>query len=276
MSKDSPIAFFDSGVGGLPYLRWAMDRLPAERFEYLADNAHFPYGTKGHDELLGMILDSAEAMIAAFRPKAFVVACNTASVTALEALRNCHPEIPFVGTVPAIKPAAERSRKKRIGFLATRRTVNDPYSQRLVDKFASGCEVVKVAGTDIVEFVERRNFSATEAEREAVIAEAAEAFGKAGVDEVVLACTHFLYLGPTIERMLGPGVGLVDSREGVGRQLERVLAAAGLLRDGGAGGASLWLSGDPGPAHDYARFAGLFGIGYGGALAGAARAGCRG
>jgi glutamate racemase len=262
---DRPIAFFDSGVGGLPYLALARDRLPSEDFRYLADRANFPYGTKGHDELLGLILRAVDRFVALVDPKLVVIACNTASVVALEALRNCHPDLPFIGTVPAIKPAAERSSARRIGILATRRTVGDPYSQMLVDKFARDCEVTKIAGSDIVEFVEHRYFGSGAEERMAVVAEAIEAFKEAGVDQVVLGCTHFLYLRPEIEAMLGPGVGLVDSREGVVSRLVSVLTERDAYRaPGSAGSGRFYLSGREPFGPDHEGFAAMFGLKLGG------------
>jgi glutamate racemase len=263
-----PIVFFDSGVGGLPYLDWTRRRLPAERFCFLADSANFPYGTKAHDELRDLILGAVDALIPALDPKLVVVACNSASVTALDALRAAHPDIPFVGTVPAVKPAAERSRAKRIGVLATRRTVNDPYTKDLVDRFASGCQVVSLAGTDIVEFVEHRYFGATEAEKEAVVAEAIREFRDKGVDEVVLACTHFLYLADTITRLLGPSVELVDSREGVCKRVGILLDRGDIRAPAGPVPARpmLYLSGEPPNPNDYDRFAGLWDMEFAGRL----------
>lgn len=226
--NDRPVAFLDSGVGGLPYLAWARERLPAERFVYLADRANFPYGPKSPADVLRAVVSAVESLLRIVNPKAIVIACNTATVVALAELRRSFPAVPFVGVVPAVKPASEHSAHRRIGVLATRRTVEDPYLVNLIETWASDCLVVKVAGGDIVEFVEKRYLHAPKRERFEVFRDAVEAFGSSGVDSVVLGCTHFLFLHDEIRESLPAGVEIIDSREGVGRQLMRVLSERGL------------------------------------------------
>ena len=141
-----PIAFLDSGVGGLPYLEMAREHLPKENFIYLADRKNFPYGTKSAEEVFAAVAVLTDRILAAEKPKVFVLACNTMSVVALTRLRKLYPRLPFVGVVPAVKPAAERTKVKRIGVLATNRTLQDAYLDDLIRRFASSCEVVRVAG----------------------------------------------------------------------------------------------------------------------------------
>lgn len=278
-----PVAFLDSGVGGLPYLAWARERLPAERFVYLADRANFPYGTKSADAVLGAVTAAVESLQRTEDPKAVVIACNTATVVALEALRRRFPAVPFIGVVPAVKRASEHSAHRRIGVLATRRTVEDPYLANLIETWASDCLVVKVAGGDIVEFVERRYLHAPKHERFEVFRDAVEAFGSSGVDSVVLGCTHFLFLHDEIRERLPAGVEIIDSREGVGRQLIRVLSERGLLAGADRSAAEqeavtgrlparFYVTGTLPVEERYREFASMFGLEFCGVLEGAADA----
>ncbi|MDR3200332.1 MAG: aspartate/glutamate racemase family protein, partial [Spirochaetales bacterium] len=131
-SADAPVAFLDSGVGGLPYLQWVRKHLPGENYIYLADRKYFPYGPKTPDRVFSAVAEGVEKFIKTFDPKLFVLACNTASVSALERLRQAFPAKTFVGTVPAVKPAAEYSKNKRIGVLATNATVHAHYLDSLI------------------------------------------------------------------------------------------------------------------------------------------------
>jgi glutamate racemase len=219
-----PVLCLDSGIGGLPYLELARQSLPGESFAYLADTAQFPYGQKSPARVRAAIMEAARRGIEALRPRAVVVACNTASVVALQSLRERYA-VPFVGTVPAIKPAALATRSGRVGLLATRRTVHTRYLKGMIRSFAARCRVVLVPAPGVVDFVERRWFEASPAERRAIAVRAAATMRRRGVDVVVLACTHFLHLEAELRAVLGDGIRLIDSRDGVVRQLGRVLAA---------------------------------------------------
>jgi len=258
-NSDAPIAFLDSGVGGLPYLERARDFLPNENFFYVADRANFPYGLKSSDQVRSAVLSLVDRILAKERPKAFVLACNTMSVVALEKLRKLHPGLPFVGVVPAIKPAAERTAKKRIGVFATNRTLQDAYVDDLIRKFASSCEIVRVAGPGIVDFVETKLFFSTADDRKEVIIDAARTFKARGVDKVVLGCTHFLYVRDELHAELGDGVEIIDSREGVVKQLLRVLDSRRLRSARKVPGAGrFYLTGPEAPEKQYYGFADRF------------------
>jgi glutamate racemase len=225
----------DSGIGGLPYLDAARRYLPAQAFVYLADREGFPYGSKGREEVEAIVLDRVRRLIASWKPRAIVIACNTASQAALAAVRAAHPGMPVIGTVPAIKPAAERSRRGSIGVLATEGTISDPYLDDLVARFATGTKVSLRGAQELVDFVELRLVGASSAERREAVLPHALALVEAGVDVIVLACTHFLHLADDIadcatelSRERGGGaVEVIDSREGVARRLARVLAESG-------------------------------------------------
>jgi len=180
-------------------------------------------------DIVENVISLAGRLVERERPRLIVIACNTASVVALDDLRRRFP-LPLVGTVPAVKPAAAWSRGRRIGVLATQRTVEGDYLRGLVERFAGGCEVVGLPANDLVAFVENDLHRASAEERVArAVAEAARVRG-AGVDTVVLGCTHFLHLEVELRDAFGPDVLLVDSRDGVARQAVRLAGghAAGL------------------------------------------------
>jgi len=224
-----PVAVFDSGIGGLPYLAAARAALPAESFIYLADRAGFPYGTKPREEVRDLVLRLISSLVGEYSPKAVVIACNTASQAALEAARRAHPGLPIIGTVPAVKPAAERSRSGVIGIMASAGAVEDPYLDSLVARHARGLTVIREGAQALVAFVERRSAVAGADERREAVAPYVRRLVDGGADELVLACTHFLHLRDDIAAVAGRGVEVVDSLTGVVARLRQVLSERGLL-----------------------------------------------
>lgn len=222
MSNNKPIVFFDSGVGGLPYLKLALEKLPRESFIYVADRRNYPYGHKSAEHIRQEVVRAIADITKRFDPKLITIACNTASVVALDALRKRF-DLPFVGVVPAIKPAAALTRNRRVGVLATQQTLANEYIADLIRKFAGGCEVVLIPASKLRDLIEERFFSVTEAEKRAVVLEAARKVQSSRVDAVVLACTHFLHVEGLFREILDSTTLLVDSRQGVVSQLARVL-----------------------------------------------------
>jgi glutamate racemase len=256
----------DSGVGGLPYLETIRALMPGEAFVYLADRAGFPYGTKTAAEIVDLVLDRVARLVDAFSPKALVIACNTASQAALQAVRAAHPGLPIVGTVPAVKPAALRTRSGIIGVMATEKAVGDPYLDELVTRHAGGVTVLREPAQDLVAFVEKSLIGATPAERRRAVAAHVGRLVAAGADEIVLACTHFLHVAADIEAAaaeLGSSLGgvrveAVDSRDGVAKRLLSLLYPDGRpAAQAGAADADgvLLLSGPPPFEKAYAAFA---------------------
>ncbi len=229
------VAVMDSGVGGLPYLESARALMPRASFVYLADREGFPYGSKTREEVEAIVRDRVDRLVEDFAPEVVVIACNTASQAALAAVRADHPGLPVIGTVPAVKPAAERTRSGVIGVLATEGTVQDPYLDELEERFAKGRLVVRRAAQDLVSFVERRLLGAGAEELREILRPHVAFLVDKGVDEIVLACTHFLHVADEIEGLaaeLAAGRGgaspeVVDSREGVARRLRELLDGAG-------------------------------------------------
>jgi glutamate racemase len=219
-----PVAILDSGIGGLPYLSWLQEHLPLESLVYVADAAAFPYGEKTPDQVRATVVALGRALVERYDAKLLLVACNTASVLALDAVRAAL-SIPVVGVVPAVKTAAGLG-TGTLGVLATPRTLEDGYWEALVAQFAPGRRVKGFAAPDLVRLVEE---GAPAAHRESLLADWARRLQGEGVDSVVLGCTHYLHLAGDLQRLLGPGVSVVDSRDGVGRRVASVLEDRGLL-----------------------------------------------
>jgi glutamate racemase len=246
-----PVLFLDSGIGGLPYLRYFRERNPGEDLVYAADRLNFPYGTKDKDTLNRLLSSLLSRLIAIARPKLVVLACNTASVSALDNLRKEFSSLPFVGTVPAIKPAVLNSRTGLAGVLGTERTIADAYIQALARKFNPACRVMGVAAAELVEFVEHAMDRASKARRLEIIRPYVERFRAAGADSIVLGCTHFLFLLDEFRELAGKDMRVYDSISGVASRVENLLARQGMRR-GGAGETKprcfLTGSGEPGGA----------------------------
>ncbi|MBR5016964.1 MAG: glutamate racemase [Spirochaetia bacterium] len=258
------VGFYDSGIGGLPYLEWLKKHTTGCSFRYLAESAHFPFGTKTEPEIKSIVAESIGRFIESEHPDLIVIACNTASVTALELLRQKY-SIPFVGVVPAIKPAAAISRKKSIGLFATNKTVSQLYTKNLIDSFASGCTVSKFAMPEIVAFVEKNIFTAAEDEITRIITPAADFFKKQGVDTVILGCTHFVYLEDTFKKVLGSTISVIDSREGVGNRAISLLEKIKSHADDGKGDMFFVTSIEKMPGN-YKSISSRYGLSFGGEI----------
>jgi glutamate racemase len=219
---DRPLLFYDSGAGGLPYLAAARQRLPGRRLIYLADRKYFPFGEKPAELLRTLVIESVSLAVARFDPALIVIACNTASVVALEALRERF-SAPFVGVVPAVKPAAGCLREGRIAVVATRQTASGAYLDRLIQDFAPGREVIRVAVARLVELAEYGYFEVGDREKRALVAEELKALQADAVQAVVLGCTHFVLLEREFRSVLPQGTMLVDSREGVTNRIVSLL-----------------------------------------------------
>ena len=220
MPIDAPILFFDSGVGGLSVVGPARALLPKAPFVYAADNAGFPYGTKSESEIAARVPALLGRLVERYRPRLVVIACNTASTIALSVVRTAL-NVPVVGTVPAIKPAALVSRTRVIGVLGTDATVRQPYVDRLSAEFASDCEVVCHGSAALVDLAEAK-LRGEAIYPEAVAAAVAPLAAVDRLDTVVLACTHFPLLANELAAAL-PGTVLVDSGDGIARRVAHLM-----------------------------------------------------
>ena len=217
--SDAPILFFDSGVGGLSVLAPTRALLPSAPIVYAADSAGFPYGTKSEAELAARVPALLGRLVERYRPRLAVIACNTASTIALEHVRAAL-DIPVVGTVPAIKPAAELSRSRVIGVLGTAATVRQRYVGDLAARFAADCTVIRHGSAELVALAEaklREETLPAGAVAAALAPLRAAEHGEA-IDVVVLACTHFPLLAEEIAAAW-PGVAQVDGGAGIARRI---------------------------------------------------------
>lgn len=235
------IGVFDSGVGGLSVLREIVRILPHQELVYVADSAHVPYGERETGEIR-VLSRAITAFLVEQGAVVVVVACNTASAAALNHLR-ARFDVPIVGMEPAIKPAAERTSSQQIGVLATPATFQGELYGRLVERFAHETEVHTQVCPGLVERVEAGQVD--HPETEALLRQYLAPLLSAGIDALVLGCTHYPFLRPTIERIVGPRVDVIDPAPAVARQTGRVLDRQGVLRDQGAGQVTCFTSGDP-------------------------------
>ncbi|MDD3762651.1 MAG: glutamate racemase [Nevskiales bacterium] len=240
----APIGIFDSGVGGISVLRELRRELPNESFIYYADSGHCPYGGKARAE----ILERAHAItdfLLGRGAKMIVVACNTATIAAVEALRATYP-IPFVGMEPAIKPAVAMTRSGTVGVLATGAALAGEKFLRLLAEHAGPVRVITQPCPGLVEQVEQ---GALDTERSRMLLRRyVEPLLAERADVIVLGCTHYPFLRGLLSEIAGDGVALVDTGAAVARQARRVLEREGLLSDSAAPGKVEWhTSGEPGP-----------------------------
>ncbi len=223
-----PIGIFDSGVGGLSVLRAIHSLLPGQQTIYLADQAHVPYGPRPLDEVRAFsevitqfLLGKGAGLI--------VVACNTASAAALHALRQSRPEIPFVGMEPAVKPAAESTHTGMVGILATPATFQGALYASVVERFAHGVTLLQSTCPGLVTQIEKGLLD--HPETDAILHEAIDPMLAAGIDTIVLGCTHYPFVIPQIRKVAGEQVRVIDPAPAIARQAARLLAEYGWLAD---------------------------------------------
>jgi glutamate racemase len=247
-SRAPTVLVFDSGLGGLTVHRELARARPDARFVYCADDAAFPYGDLSEDHLVARVVAVMQRLIAAWRPDCVVIACNTASTLVLPHLR-ARFDLPFVGTVPAIKPACERSESRMVSVLATPGTVARDYTRGLIAEFGSGCAVTLVGSRRLAGLAEA-TMRGGKADVAAIATEIAPCFVEHGgrrTDTVVLACTHYPLLVEAFRDLAPWPVHWLDPAPAIARRLTQILGpgadrpapAATALLTGGAALASL-------------------------------------
>jgi glutamate racemase len=215
-----PIGVFDSGVGGLSVLREIQGRFPSENLIYFADQAHVPYGSRPRSEVLRYSAEIVSYLIK-MDAKLIVAACNTASAAALSDLRERFNSIPFVGMEPAVKPAAEKTHSGVVGVLATPATFQGELYAATVAKFANGVEIMQDTCPGLVGQIEQG--AARSLETREILENALQPMLDAGVDEVVLGCTHYPFVLSIIREIVGDNVQVIDPAPAVARQVGRLL-----------------------------------------------------
>jgi len=226
VSRAPTILVFDSGLGGSTVLREIVRLRPAANYVYVADDAFFPYGQHSEDAIVARVVPLIGDLIAAHAPDLVVIACNTASTLVMAHLRAAYG-VPFVGTVPAIKPACASSKSRRVSVLGTRGTVKREYTHALIRDFAQGCDVTLVGAENLASLAE----AALKGERvgdAAIAAEIAPCFrdGAARTDTVVLACTHYPLLLARLTALAPWPVDWIDPAPAIARRVSDLLGPA--------------------------------------------------
>jgi glutamate racemase len=228
MTVQPTILVFDSGLGGLTVFREVVKARPDARFVYAADDAFFPYGRHEEPVLIARVVEVMGALIAAHHPDLVVVACNTASVQALAELRK-NFQVPFVGTVPAIKPACSSSQSKLVTVLGTEATVKREYTRALIREHGNNCTVTLVGSPRFAELAEAdlKGEAVSDGDIAAEVSSCfVEADGKR-TDTIVLACTHYPLLLPRLERLAPWPVNFIDPAPAIARRVLDLLGPAG-------------------------------------------------
>lgn len=242
--NSNPIGIFDSGVGGLSVLRAIRNLLPNESIIFLADQANVPYGPRSLDQVC-QFSESITRFLLSQKVKIIVVACNTASAAALVHLRLTFPQISFVGMEPAVKPAAELTQTRVVGVLATPATFQGALYASVVERFAQGVTVLQHTCPGLVNQIEAGNLDSIEARR--ILEDALHPMIVQGIDTVVLGCTHYPFVIPLIQEIVGPEVRVIDPAPAVARQVERVLQAQNYLNNANQSGSVTYITtGHPG------------------------------
>lgn len=239
----SPIGVFDSGVGGLSVLRAIHAQMPEETLVYFGDQGHIPYGPRPMQQ----IRDFSEAItnfLLEQNAKIMVVACNTASAAALKYLREKFPAMQFVGMEPAVKPAAETTQTGKVGILATPATFQGALYASVVERFANGVELFQNTCNGLVQQIEQGNLRGGETKK--ILEDALHPMLERKIDTVVLGCTHYPFVIPLIQEIVGENVRVIDPAPAVAKQVKRLLEAGGMRSDPSArGDVRFFTSGDP-------------------------------
>jgi glutamate racemase len=220
LAASGPIGVFDSGVGGLSVLRLIWQELPGVNSIYLADQGHVPYGPRPLAEVRDFAVAITRFLLAQDAVM-IVVACNAASAAALHHLRQVFPHVPFVGMEPAVKPAAEYSHSRRVGVLATPATFQGELYASVVERFASGVEIMQDTCPGLVGQIEAGELHSRKVR--AILEAALSPMLARGIDTVVLGCTHYPFVIPIIQEIVGPAVRVIDPAPAVARQARRLL-----------------------------------------------------
>jgi glutamate racemase len=226
--KDAPIGIFDSGVGGLSVLNAIWHELPNESALYLADQAHVPYGPRP----MIQVRSFAEAITQYLLnqgAKLIVVACNTASAAALHYLRQKFPNTPFVGMEPAVKPAAQQTTSGVVGILATPATFQGALYASVVERFANGVQLLQHTCPGLVQQIESGQLDSPLTHR--ILEQALQPMVAQNIDTIVLGCTHYPFVIPLIQSIVGPQVQVIDPAPAVARQARRLLVKNDLLNN---------------------------------------------
>ena len=241
-SSSSPIGIFDSGIGGLSVLRAIHAQMPEESVIYFGDQGHIPYGPRPMEQIRNFS-EAITRFLLDQDAKIIVVACNAASAAALKYLRERFPDISFVGMEPAVKPAAEQTQTGKVGVLATPAAFQGALYASVVERFANGVELLQNTCPGLVQQIEAGNLDGKETRQ--ILEDALLPMLEKNIDTVVLGCTHYPFVIPLIQEIVGDTVRVIDPAPAVAKQVRRVLEAKGLKNESNApGDIMFYTSGD--------------------------------
>ncbi|MEA5078061.1 MAG: glutamate racemase [Anaerolineaceae bacterium] len=229
MVEQNLIGVFDSGLGGLSVLRAIRESMPSQPVVYFGDQGHVPYGQRSLEEVRAFSTEAVRFLLGK-GAKLIVVACNTASVAALVSLRQDFPQVPFVGMEPAVKPAAEQTHTGVVGVLATYATFQGALYASVVERFAHGVNLLQNPCIGLVPQIEKGNLDGPETRQ--ILEDALKPMLAQNIDTVVLGCTHYPFVIPLIQEIVGPSVRVIDPAPAVARQTKRLLQEHGWLSEG--------------------------------------------
>ena len=237
--KDRPIGMFDSGIGGLTVMRSVIDRLPGEDVIYLGDDARGPYGPRDIDQVRMFSREIIDYLLG-FGVKLVVIACNSATAAVLEEAQRDY-DIPVVGVImPGVRAAIRRSKRMTIGVIGTRCTIGSGSYERALRRVDSRARVFSQACPEFVEFVERGEVVGDQITEIAM--SYLEPLTEAGIDTLIMGCTHYPLLEPLLHEVAGPDVELISSAEETATEVEDILDRLGWRREGGSPGKQYFLT----------------------------------
>jgi len=227
-NRKRPIGFFDSGVGGLSVMKEALKLMPNEDYIYFGDSKNAPYGTKTVEEVRRLTFEAVDFLLKK-GVKGIVIACNTATSAAVEALRNEYPNIPIVGIEPALKPAVELNKKGSILIMATSMTLKEKKFKNLMERYKDKADIIPVPCPGLVEFIEEGNFEGKEVED--YLHNKLNEFSNKEIASVVLGCTHYPFVKKTISKIIGDKIDIIDGGYGTAKEIQRRLRIMDLLNN---------------------------------------------
>lgn len=236
-TRSSPVAVFDSGVGGISVLKELVALLPNENFRYFGDSANAPYGIKTSEQVRELTMEHIGRMISQ-GAKAVVIACNTATSAAVGALRDKYPDIPIIGMEPALKTAVLSGCHPRVLVMATPMTLRLEKFNRLMEKYHSYGDIHLLPCKGLVERIEAGDFLGDDMKK--FLTELLREYIEAPVDSVVLGCTHYPFVRPLIRKLLGEEVKIIDGSLGTAKELMRRLESIDMLNTASVAGSILF------------------------------------
>jgi glutamate racemase len=238
-----PIGIFDSGVGGLSVLRAIREQMPEESVIYFGDQGHVPYGSRSIEQIQNFS-EGITNFLLEQNAKIIIVACNTASAAALKHLREKFPYVQFVGMEPAVKPAAEHTQTGKVAVLATPATFQGALYASVVERFANGVELFQNTCNGLVQQIEQGNLDGQETRK--ILDNALLPMLEKNIDTVVLGCTHYPFVIPLIQQIVGDRVRVIDPAPAIAKQVRRLLEVGGMRSTSRSkGDVKFYTSGDP-------------------------------